>query len=76
MDNVHPLRAYREREQITQGELARSLGVARETVARWESDARKINRNRLPEVSERTGIPASELRPDLARLFDQPEATE
>lgn len=45
------------------------LGVARLTVLRWEGGARKIDTDKLSEVMEKTGIPAAELRPDLAELM-------
>lgn len=71
MENVHPLRAYRDREKLTQLELAEKLGVERETVARWETGVRKIDDDLLPAVSEKTQIPRGELRPDLARLLGE-----
>jgi transcriptional regulator with XRE-family HTH domain len=68
---VHPLKTFREKQSppISQGELAELLGVARETVTRWESGARKIKQQTLPIVSEKTGISPRELRPDLAELM-------
>jgi transcriptional regulator with XRE-family HTH domain len=68
MENpVHPLRAYRERQQppLSRAQLADRLGVGRPTLFRWESGARKIEPDRLPKITEATGIPAKELRPDL-----------
>lgn len=71
MEGIHPLKAYREKQdpRLSQGELADLLGVARETVTRWESGARKIDEQKLPVVSEKTGIPKRELRPDLAEVM-------
>jgi transcriptional regulator with XRE-family HTH domain len=68
---VHPLKTFREKQSppISQGELAELLGVARETVTRWESGARKIKQQSLPIVAEKTGISPRELRPDLAELM-------
>ncbi len=68
---VHPLKAFRENQQppLSQGDLATLLGVARETVTRWESGARKIETDLLPQVAEKTGIPKRELRPDLAEVM-------
>lgn len=67
MDKIHPLRAYRERHQppLSRAKLADELGVGRPTLFRWESGARKIDAERLPEITQKTGIPAKELRPDL-----------
>lgn len=67
MENVHPLRAYRERHQppLSRAALADQLGVGRPTLFRWESGSRKIDERLLPHVAKETGIPAKELRPDL-----------
>lgn len=64
-----PLTEYREKQNISQSELADRLGERRSTVHRWESGERKIGRNKLASVAEKTGIPAEKLRPDLAELF-------
>jgi transcriptional regulator with XRE-family HTH domain len=67
MNNAHPLRIYRNSHdpKLSQAGLAERLDVARLTVLRWENGERKIDRTLLPRVSEITGIPAKELRPDL-----------
>lgn len=69
----HPLKTYRESQNppLSRPALARELGVDRLTVYRWEKGERKIGREKLPEVSEKTGIPKSELRPDLAELLKE-----
>lgn len=71
MESVHPLTAFRKNQEppLSQGDLAVLLGVARETVTRWESGARKINELTLPVVAKKTGIPKRELRPDLAEVM-------
>jgi transcriptional regulator with XRE-family HTH domain len=66
---THPLTKYREENQLSQPELARLLGVGRSTVHRWEAGGRKIKPELVPAVSEKTGIPAKELRPDLELLL-------
>lgn len=78
METVHPLRAFRDEQKprLTQRELAALLGVRRTTVARWETKARKIDRERLLKVSEVTGIAPALLRPDLAELMKEPEAAQ
>jgi len=68
---AHPLKAYRETAQISQEEFAHRLGVGRSAVARWETGARKIETSLIPKISAMTGIPAKELRPDLAELMGE-----
>lgn len=67
MEASHPLKAYREAHtpKLSQAALAAMLGVARLTVLRWEAGQRKIEKWKLPDVVEKTGIPAKDLRPDL-----------
>ncbi len=67
----HPLKAYRKAQtpQLSQAGLAERLGVARLTVLRWENDQRKIDASLLSTVTEKTGISAKELRPDLVELL-------
>jgi len=61
-----PLKAYRTSRGISQVALGRELGVSSVTVSRWESGARKIDAALLASISQKTGIPARDLRPDLA----------
>jgi len=78
MGQLRALAFFRKNQEppLSQREFAALLGVARETVARWESGSRKIDEDLLPIVSERTGIPKTVLRPDLVELLEQPEAAE
>ena len=71
MENIHPLRAFREKQNppLSQDQLADLLGVTRVTVWRWETGARQVDVELLPAVSEKTSIPAADLRPDLAALM-------
>lgn len=66
---MHPLRAFREQHKLTQRQLAELLDEKIPTVSRWETGTRKIGPDKLPVISEKTGIPAAELRPDLAQLL-------
>jgi transcriptional regulator with XRE-family HTH domain len=70
---AHPLKAYRESQtpRLSQALLAERLGVKRLTVTRWENGGRKIDASKLPDISAKTGIPAKELRPDLAELMGE-----
>lgn len=71
MDNIHPLKTYREKHNppLSQEALAGLLGVTRTTVARWETGTRKVDHELLGEISEATGIAPAALRPDLADLL-------
>lgn len=70
---IHPLRTFRQMQspKISQAELADMLGVARLTVLRWEKGERKIDPDKLPTVTEVTGIPARSLRPDLIKQHEK-----
>lgn len=72
MVGTHPLKAYRRNHtpRLSQAGLAEMLGVARLTVLRWENDQRRIDASLLPTITEKTGIPAKALRPDLAELLE------
>ena len=69
MDGTHPLKRYRDSRGLTQDALAKELGVTSISVSRWETGARKIDDDLVVHVSEKTGIAAADLRPDLAILL-------
>lgn len=71
MEQIHPLKAYRLRQSppLTQEQLAEQLGTSKVSVSRWETGERKPEPDLLPGISAKTGIPAADLRPDLAELF-------
>ena len=48
-------------------DLAEKLHVNKGTVSRWNKKG--VPDERLSEVEDATGIPACDLRPDLARIF-------
>lgn len=68
---MHPLRRYRQSQSpaLTQTALAAILGVTVSTVSRWEAGVRKVDADLLPTLTERTGVSARDLRPDLAAIF-------
>lgn len=70
MDNIPPLRPWRLKNGLTQRTAAGLIPVTRTTWARWETGTRKIDDKLLPQVEEKTGIPARYLRPDLAVLIE------
>lgn len=67
MNDDNPLKAFRESQvpPISQKALGELLGVAPNTVWRWESGNRKIAPKRLPVIQARTGIDPQKLRPDV-----------
>lgn len=69
MDGIPQLKIYRKAEKLSQKKAAAGVGVARETWARWEIGKHKIDADLVPVVSEKTGIPPRELRPDLAEVM-------
>jgi transcriptional regulator with XRE-family HTH domain len=74
MTEKHPLKVladYRAAAKKTQADLAQDLGVAVMTVSRWETGDRKIGIKTLSLVSEKTGLPKRELRPDLADTMQE-----
>lgn len=75
MAKLHPIKAYRKAQTppLTQEQLGKKLGVLRETVARWETRAHKIDINWLAKITKKTGIAARDLRPDLADLMEAAE---
>jgi DNA-binding XRE family transcriptional regulator len=69
---AHPLRRYRaQHDNMPQVELAKLLGVSRMTVIRWETGRRKPKPSQVAQISEKTGISARELRPDLAEMLER-----
>jgi transcriptional regulator with XRE-family HTH domain len=67
----HPLTLYRHRQDppISQGALARLLGVTAATVCRWESGTRIIDIGLVAGIADKTGIEVKQLRPDLYKLL-------
>ena len=47
--------------------VAQQLGVTLAMWSRWENGRRAIPANRVNDISELTGIPPHELRPDVFR---------
>ena len=56
----HPLVTYRQRHALTQGQLAKRVGVALNTVWRWEHGYRQPRSHALKRLSAITQIPAEE----------------
>ena len=69
--DAHPLREFRDREKLSQGQLAELLGVSRVSVTRWENRTRLPDEKHLPLIQQKTGIQPSALRPDTAAIFKE-----
>lgn len=71
MDEVHPLKSFRECQTppLTQEQLGELLGVSKVSISRWETRERKPEPELLAGISAKTGIAPAALRPDLAELF-------
>ena len=66
------LREYRRKNGIPLDKLAAEFGIQKSGLCKWE--CRGIPPIRVPEVSEKTGIPAEQLRPDIFRASRKSEA--
>lgn len=65
MGKLTALKKYREGREMSQAQLGQEIGVAAETVYRWENGRRKIGLSLLPSVCEITGLSREQLRPDV-----------
>lgn len=52
----------------TQVELEQALGISRQALWKWTT----VPPHQVPKVSEMTGMPRHELRPDMPDLFPPP----
>ncbi len=67
----HPLRQYRDENNLTQAALGEKLGVTGATVLRWESGERLPRRGQWALIKLRTGIEPGEFIP-FARTSTSP----
>lgn len=70
MAGNHPLKTFRVKQELTQEALGKELGVSGQTVWRWENGDRQVSRKLISKITKVTGISARELRPDLAKVFE------
>jgi len=66
------LKALRERHGLTQEELAKSLGVDKNTVWRWENDERMPRRANLQMIANFFGMGTGEVMDDFASSANPP----
>ncbi len=64
-----PLTELLKNRGLRLADVARALSVDKSTVTRWAKS--QIPSDRIEQVSKATGIPANDLRPDLASVFTQ-----
>lgn len=57
----HPLRAYRQRQGLTQAELAIRLSLSAAAVSRYEARKREPRSDELRRICDVTGISAGEI---------------
>jgi len=62
---MEKLLAYFNEERGRRSFLADALGIAPSSISMWD----RVPTDRVRDISRATGIPAAELRPDLAELF-------
>jgi transcriptional regulator with XRE-family HTH domain len=64
---LHPLTAYRERQQprLTLEELGARVGVSKPTIWRIEAGQQQPSPDLARALERETGIPRHKLRPDL-----------
>jgi transcriptional regulator with XRE-family HTH domain len=74
MSKVSPIRAYREREKISLERLADLIaaeGLTRPSTAKLSriENGQPCPVELLPALQKIVGVPAKEIRPDLAKVF-------
>lgn len=70
MSHQHPLRAYRDSNNLSQEELANRLGVSRQMVGLIEAGARAITAKRAKDWEVKTGIPREVMCPEIFGTAD------
>lgn len=62
MQEIHPIRRYREERGLTQAQLAELIeGATHVDVSRWENAQREPRGRKLRKLVEVTGIPMEEI---------------
>lgn len=71
---MEKIRTWRKAHKLSIEEAGELVGVSGVQWSRYETGKRRIPAENLKAVSEATGIPPHELRPDLAGLVAAPGA--
>lgn len=58
---TNPLRIWRDKEELSQKDAAKRLGVTAMTLSRWERGNHFPHRKHWAAIEEKTGIAASKL---------------
>jgi transcriptional regulator with XRE-family HTH domain len=66
---MEKLKTWRSGLGLSLDEAGQLIGVSGVQWHRYETGARRISSDKVPSIAKATGIPAEELRPDLAALF-------
>jgi transcriptional regulator with XRE-family HTH domain len=65
LDQMHPLRAYRINQGLSQVKLAKKLGVSLGIIAMWEKRQRRIPPLRAVAIEKKTGLKRAVLCPEV-----------
>jgi transcriptional regulator with XRE-family HTH domain len=65
LDQMHPLRAYRMNQGLSQTKLAKKLGVGVSIIAMWELGQRRIPPLRAVKIEKKTGLKRAVLCPEV-----------
>ncbi len=60
---LHPLRQYREENNLSQEALGVKLGVTGMTIYRWETGDRLPQRGNWPRITKKTGLDPADFMP-------------
>jgi DNA-binding transcriptional regulator YiaG len=65
LTKMHPLRAYRMHQGLSQAKLAKKLGVGMTIIALWETRKRRIPPLRAVAIEKKTGVKRAVLCPEV-----------
>jgi transcriptional regulator with XRE-family HTH domain len=62
---MHPLKSYREENELSQQQLADRLGISRQMVGMLETGERDCTADMCLLIEKKLGIPREEILPEL-----------